>query len=891
MSFLRKHSRDHLHTDRRSCSFHRRLRVESLEDRRMLATFIVGANTDADLRGAINSANSNAGLDTIVFQNAGSILLTSGELVISEGLEIRGPTAGGITIDAQQNSRIFNFTDTMGDLILENLTLQNGRDTSNLFFSIGGGAVRFASSDTLTLDNTTITGSSTVGDDAGGGGIFSEGNLTLIDSTISHNTTQGDLAHGGGIYVHNGDVSLTNSTVNDNATVIAVSFGGGIYAAHGNVTLTNSTVSANSTSGISGFGGGIFAGDGNVSLSDSTVSGNTTLGPFAHGGGILAGGDVSLMDRSFVIDNIGTGNGGGIYSPNGHVYSDDASRVASNRSGFSGGGIFAGRVTLTSNSLVLGNISEGGGGGGIFSFGDVDVLMSLVVGNMSDGDGGGIFAGTGTVRLLSSSSVEANSTTSNGARGGGIATTSGAVFLEANSRVNRNINVGNGSNIGGGISTVSGPISVSDGSFVNGNMTSNEGGGIHTSSGTITVTSSTVSSNSTSGPGGGIFSGSMPVEIISSTISGNSSFESFGGGIYNNDGNVNLTNSTISGNTAADGGGGIFSNGGNLSLMNSTVVFNTESGIDVSNSSGNLTIRNTIVYQDATIPDPDIARGFPDPTINFSLIGVFPPGPIQGNIGNITGPPLLDILRNNGGRTQTHALFLGSLAIDAGQPSFVSPPAEDQRGPGFDRVANGGSAMIIDIGAFESQGEPPPPPPPGLSGDINSDGFVNAADFTGFRDTLGTTGLTPNTGADGNGNGEVDPDDFNVFVANFGASLSSGLTSTVTTQPAIAQLTDGAAVLDSEESTDAISDMRAVEAPLAFFPDALLRPSLRPALSPVEQAPLSSNTQQETLLLLTALTPANIDDAVVEAFDARVDSSNETDEVDDDLLDIVFSAI
>jgi uncharacterized MnhB-related membrane protein len=81
----------------------------------------------------------------------------------------------------------------------------------------------------------------------------------------------------------------------------------------------------------------------------------------------------------------------------------------------------------------------------------------------------------------------------------------------------------------------------------------------------------------------------------------------------------------------------------------------------------------------------------------------------DGAGGYLTGPgdqiytdPLLGPLQNNGGPTFTHALLPGSPAIDAGDPNFTPPPFFDQRGPGFNRVANG----RIDIGSFEVQPAP-----------------------------------------------------------------------------------------------------------------------------------------------------------------------------------------
>ncbi len=56
----------------------------------------------------------------------------------------------------------------------------------------------------------------------------------------------------------------------------------------------------------------------------------------------------------------------------------------------------------------------------------------------------------------------------------------------------------------------------------------------------------------------------------------------------------------------------------------------------------------------------------------------------------------------------------------------------------------------------------------GISGDYNADGTVNLADFTVWRDALGTSGLAP--AADGTGDGQVTAADYNVWKANFGRS-------------------------------------------------------------------------------------------------------------------------
>jgi arabinogalactan endo-1,4-beta-galactosidase len=58
---------------------------------------------------------------------------------------------------------------------------------------------------------------------------------------------------------------------------------------------------------------------------------------------------------------------------------------------------------------------------------------------------------------------------------------------------------------------------------------------------------------------------------------------------------------------------------------------------------------------------------------------------------------------------------------------------------------------------------------PELPGDYNGDGFVDASDYTTWRDTLGQS-VAMGSGADGNEDGTIGPEDYDVWVTNFGSS-------------------------------------------------------------------------------------------------------------------------
>lgn len=177
--------------------------------------------------------------------------------------------------------------------------------------------------------------------------------------------------------------------------------------------------------------------------------------------------------------------------------------------------------------------------------------------------------------------------------------------------------------------------------------------------------------------------------IDSTTIAGNESVTRAGGAIRN-DGTATIASSTISGNTAAFDGGGI-SNGGSatLTIDNSTFALNvagtgTGNGIRIATSTN--TINNTIVEG-----------------------GVGGPGTFKGSDNLIGGSFGLGPLADNGGPTLTHALLLGSPALDAGDSNQTT----DQRGlpvpvdlPSIANAANGNGS---DIGAYEAQTLPVDP--------------------------------------------------------------------------------------------------------------------------------------------------------------------------------------
>jgi len=171
--------------------------------------------------------------------------------------------------------------------------------------------------------------------------------------------------------------------------------------------------------------------------------------------------------------------------------------------------------------------------------------------------------------------------------------------------------------------------------------------------------------------------------VINSTISGNTVGGTMpeGGGIRNG-GTLTLTNSTLSGNSVPSGQGGAISNAGQT-MIGDTVLNAGASGGTIFNNGGAIT------------------------SLGYNIASDNGGGVLAGPGDQINTDPMLGPLQDNGGPTFTHALLPGSPAIDAGDPSFTPPPFFDQRGPGFNRVANG----RIDKGSFEVQTQRRTPTP------------------------------------------------------------------------------------------------------------------------------------------------------------------------------------
>lgn len=192
---------------------------------------------------------------------AGTITLTDGQLV-NIGVDVLGPGANLLTIDAASASRVFYLTPAPAGTTISGVTLTNGLVTGGA----GGGAI--LATGTLTVRESVLTGN--VGG-LGGGAIYAQ-SLFLIDSVVSDNSVE---YFGGGVLGAD-QITISGSTISGNRT----GFGGGGIGMVGDeenfVSIFDSTVSGNSATYGGGFGS--FSEQLTVLIANSTFTANTAVG-------------------------------------------------------------------------------------------------------------------------------------------------------------------------------------------------------------------------------------------------------------------------------------------------------------------------------------------------------------------------------------------------------------------------------------------------------------------------------------------------------------------------------------------------------------------------------------------------------------------------------------
>ncbi|HEX9005557.1 MAG TPA: putative Ig domain-containing protein, partial [Blastocatellia bacterium] len=276
-----------------------------------------------------------------------------------------------------------------------------------------------------------------------------------------------------------------------------------------------------------------------------------------------------------------------------------------------------------------------------------------------------------TIFIVTGDTVTINDLTVSNGDASGTFGGGGGIYGSETLIINRCHITGNTADQGGGLMNEGGDVFIND-STISNNTAGSEGGGIYNTGNeggaAITLTNCTLSGNSVTGSGGPVTAGGL------------ANYAVFGG-----EATANLINCTITGNTAASSAnaGGIFS------------------GRDDDDSDANIILKNTILSGNSDAQALKVNGGLiTSDGNNLDSTGStgFSNGANGDAVGTVGTPidPLLSVLGNYGGSMPTHALLLGSPAINAG--TSTGAPSTDQRGIARPQLT------LFDIGAFESQG-------------------------------------------------------------------------------------------------------------------------------------------------------------------------------------------
>ena len=253
----------------------------------------IADNGPGSLRNALANAADGDTIDASGV--SGTILLTNGELLVTNSVDIVGPGPDLLAINGNfgpgisgfSGSRVF-YVGPSNAVLISSLTITNGSAIAHVGLRGANGGGIYNDHSTLTVSNCALNGStfsSYGGAICNDGGLYGAATMIIADSTLSGNSCN----EGGGGIVNDGSghgtatMLIVNSTIHSNSDLF---YGGGIENIGGDggtadVTIVNTVLSGNYVD--TGEGGGIYNAGGTVKIIDSTLRGNYMRGGRAGG--------------------------------------------------------------------------------------------------------------------------------------------------------------------------------------------------------------------------------------------------------------------------------------------------------------------------------------------------------------------------------------------------------------------------------------------------------------------------------------------------------------------------------------------------------------------------------------------------------------------------------
>ncbi len=710
-------------------------------------TFLVTLTGNTGLSSTVDVALSFSS-DQVIFDDIEIVGTGADTTTITRTVPLRVFEIASSTNATLSGVTILGGTSDVGGGILNrgNALLEAVHITQNQATQLGGGLTNLG---TAILDRSTVSNNSSRSD---GGGIFNQGVLEIKSSTVSLNSAQvgAGIGHSQPSDAPGVSASIIQSTITGNQAVFR---GGGLIGAEASpenpsspqptIDIRNSIVAGNSA-GQEGINvEGTVTADANSLIGlgdDPLLQPNPQLGPLQNNGGpmpthrplagspVIDAGEIANapdVDQRGAIRVLDGDADGTIAIDVGAVeFSDftitstidsadvdltddlgiDGDGNATLRAAIQQANSSAGADTITLPSGVF-VLTIGGHGEDNTLSGDLDVTDELTI--VGQGQGVTIIDASqidrvfdvlpGAKLTLRDLTIRGGETTTSGSSndvGGGVRTAGELVLQRVELRENQ------AEDGGGAIAILPDAVAVIRNSTLTDNSitgsTLDAGGGAIRNEGQLTIESSTLSDNTSATRAGAVLNLGT-ANVTGSTI--HSNVAANGGGWLQAAGRATINTSTFSTNIANVGdGGGVLLVSGVMTLRSTTIADNQAAsrGGGIHRSAGTLRLGTTLIGRNTATQGTDLSGTAESLGANLVGDAGAVAGIVDGVNGDIVGISLTQLglgpLQDNGGPTLTHAIQIGSLAIDTG--GTLGLGSRDQRGGIRDRGN-------LDIGAYE----------------------------------------------------------------------------------------------------------------------------------------------------------------------------------------------